>query len=70
MYISSSTCAALVRIISAHSKHMQIMRAVIDMNGCCAGYRHFMMLALSIFVKERFSRILRYVYSIVHERST
>ena len=39
-------------------------------NICFDGYWHFMMLTLSIFVKERVSRILRYVYSNVHERST
>ena len=39
-------------------------------NACCDGYWHIIMLMLSIFVKERFSRILEYVYSNVHERST
>ena len=38
-------------------------------NVCFDGYWHFMMLTLSIFVKERVSRILGYVYSNVHERS-
>ena len=49
---------------------MQIMRVVMDINACCAGYLHFMMLTLSTFVKEGFSRILRYVYSNVYEHST
>ena len=39
-------------------------------NACCDGYWHFIMSMLSIFVKERFSRILEYVYSNVHEHST
>ena len=49
---------------------MLIMHVVVDINASCVRYGHILILTMSAFVKERFSRILRYVYSNVHECST
>ena len=38
------------------------MRIVMDINACCDGYLHFLMLTPFYFVKERFSGVLRYAY--------
>ena len=38
------------------------MHVVMVINACCDGYWHILMLTLFNFVKERFSRVLRYAY--------